>query len=347
MSLKVGIVGLPNVGKSTLFNALLKRSQALVANYPFATIEPNVGVVEVPDGRLIKLAEVVGTKKLVYATVEFVDIAGLVAGASTGAGLGNKFLSHIREVDVIVQVLRGFEDNNVVKEGGVDPESDYKVIGMELALKDLETVGKILESKESRVKGQELRRGLLEKLFKGLNEGKGAREILNGEELVEIQDLGLLTAKKELKVLNVGEDDERLKSVGDEYLVISAKVEAELAEFGEEEAKAYLAGLGLIESGLDRLIKKAYETLGLISFLTAGEIECRAWTIKAGTKAPHAAAVIHTDFGNKFIRARVCSYDDFLDCGGWKNVAEKGKLRVEGKDYVMKEGDVVEFLIGS
>ncbi len=348
MSLKVGIVGLPNVGKSTLFNALLKKQLALVANYPFATIEPNMGVVEVPDERLSVLAKIVNTNKKVYATVEFVDIAGLVAGASTGAGLGNKFLSHIREVDVIVQVLRGFEDSNVVKEGAVDPESDYKVIGMELALKDLEIVGKILGSRESRILNLESRMRKLEILHKGLNEGRGAREVLSEEELTEIQDLGLLTAKREIKVLNVGEMDPRLREDDNsDTVVICAKVEAELAEFGEEEAKSYLAGLGLTESGLDRLIKKAYETLGLISFLTAGEIECRAWTIKAGTKAPQAAAVIHTDFEKKFIRARVCSYEDFVECGGWKNVAEKGKLRVEGKEYVMKEGDVVEFLIGS
>ena len=348
MALKVGIVGLPNVGKSTLFNALLKRQQALVANYPFATIEPNVGVVEVPDGRLEKLAEVVQTNKIVQATVEFVDIAGLVAGAATGAGLGNKFLSYIREVDVIVQVLRDFADSEVVKEGSVDPKSDYEVVASELILKDLETVLRAKEGKTLREKGMEKKKEVVDKLYEGLNVGKPAREILlTNEERELAADLFLLTMKKEIKVLNVGENDPRLREYFGDEVIISAKIEAELSMLAETDAKAYMEELGIKESGLDKLIRKAYETLGKISFLTAGEIEARAWTIDKGMKAPAAAGVIHTDFTKKFIKARVTSYEDFLRYGGWKGVAENGKLRMEGRDYVMADGDVVEFMIGS
>ncbi len=349
MSLKVGIVGLPNVGKSTLFNALLKRQQALVANYPFATIEPNVGIVEVPDARLPVLAEIVHTSKIVYATVEFVDIAGLVAGAATGAGLGNKFLSHIREVDVIVQVLRDFADTEVVKEGSVDPKSDYEVVTSELILKDLETVSKLKEGKTLREKGMEKKKELVEKLYDGLNSGKPAREILSGDEEWELAaDLFLLTMKKEIKVLNVSENDPRLADYsGGEEVIISAKIESELSSLSEAEAKSYLAELGIKESGLDKLIRKAYETLGKISFLTAGELEARAWTIDKGMKAPEAAGVIHTDFTKKFIKAKVCNYDDFVSYKGWKGAADAGKVRLEGREYVMRDGDVVEFMIGS
>lgn len=348
MSLKVGIVGLPNVGKSTLFNALLKRQQALVANYPFATIEPNVGVVEVPDERLAKLAAVVKTNKIVYATVEFVDIAGLVAGAAEGAGLGNKFLAHIREVDVLVQVLRDFADSEVVKEGSVDPKSDYEVVTSELILKDLETVLKAKEGKTLREKGMEKKKEAIDKLYNGLNSGKPARTVLVGEEERTLAaDLFLLTMKKEIKVLNVGENDSRLREYAGEEVIISAKIEAELSSLPEADAKAYMEELGIKESGLDKLIKKAYETLGKISFLTAGEIEARAWTIDRGMKAPEAAGVIHTDFTKKFIKARVTSYEDFVKYGGWKGVSENGKLRLEGRDYVMAEGDVVEFMIGA
>ena len=347
MSLKVGIVGLPNVGKSTLFNALLKRQQALVANYPFATIEPNVGIVEVPDPRLVVLAKIVGTSKLVYATVEFVDIAGLVAGAATGAGLGNKFLSHIREVDVIVQVLRDFSDENVVKEGSVNPQSDYEVVTSELILKDLETVEKLKNSKTLREKGMEKMKVVAEKLYDGLNSGKPARIILVGEEIEVVKDLCLLTMKPEIKVLNVSEGDSRLSVYEGEEVIISAKIEAELSSLSEEDAKVYMKELGIDESGLDKLIKKAYETLGLMSFLTAGELEARAWTVKKGSRAPQAAAVIHTDFEKKFIKAKVASYADFISSNGWKGAAEAGKVRVEGKEYLMQEGDVVEFMIGS
>ena len=346
MSLKVGIVGLPNVGKSTLFNALLKRQQALVANYPFATIEPNVGVVEVPDERLKVLAELSNSHKIVPATVEFVDIAGLVAGAATGAGLGNKFLTHIREVDVILQVLRDFGDSEIVKEGSVDPENDYQVIETELVLKDLETVSRVRESKDLRAKGMEKKKEVVEKLYEGLNAGKPAREILNEEEYELAYDLFLLTAKKEIQVFNVSETDPRLNNQ-DGNLYISAKVESELSSLAEEDAKAYLSELGIKESGLDKLIRKAYETLGLISFLTTGEMESRAWTIKKGTKAPQAAGVIHTDFEKKFIKAKICSYDAFVEAGGWKVASEKGKVRMEGKEYEMKDGDVVEFMVGA
>lgn len=346
MSLKVGIVGLPNVGKSTLFNALLKRQQALVANYPFATIEPNVGVVEVPDERLSVLAEISKSGRVVPASVEFVDIAGLVAGAASGAGLGNKFLTHIREVDVILQVLRDFTDSEIVKEGSVDPKSDYEVIETELIMKDLETVTKMRESKDLRVKGMEKKKEVVDKLYEGLNSGKPAREILNEEEALLAKDLFLLTMKKEIKVLNVGEDDTRLNNdEGDLY--VCAKIESELSTLAEEDAKMYLSELGIKQSGLDKLIKKAYETLGLISFLTTGEMETKAWTIKRGTKAPQAAGVIHTDFEKKFIKAKVCDYGDFVEASGWKVASEKGKVRLEGRDYEMRDGDIVEFMVGA
>jgi hypothetical protein len=359
MSLKVGIVGLPNVGKSTLFNALLKKQQALVANYPFATIEPNVGIVEVPDKRLGVLAKMSSSVKIVPATVEFVDIAGLVAGAATGAGLGNKFLTHIREVDVILQVLRDFNDKEIVKEGSVDPKTDYEVIETELILKDLETISRIRESKDFRFQISDIgkkRKDIVEKLWDGLNGNKPAREILAIDELDLVKDLCMLTAKKEIKVFNVSEDDKRLGdcfgsdtklAMADETLYVSAKIEAEISSLPEEEAEMFLTEMGLKESGLDRLIRKAYETLGLISFLTTGVTETRAWTITDGTKAPQAAGVIHTDFEKKFIKAKVCKYDDFVALGGWKEVAEKGKVGMEGKEYVMKDGDVVEFMIGS
>lgn len=348
MSLKVGIVGLPNVGKSTLFNALLRRQQALVANYPFATIEPNIGVVEVPDERLAVLGKISNSGKLVYATVEFVDIAGLVKGASTGAGLGNKFLAHIREVDLIINLMRDFKDDDIVKEGSVDPSSDYEVIKDELILKDLETILKLKESKNLRTKTKENEKliPLVEKLYEGLNQAKRADEILLGEELIEIKDLCLLSAKKELRVFNVSEDDSRLKTEGNE-LVISAKIEAEVAELPEAEAKEYLAALGVTQSGLNRLIKAAYKSLGLISFLTTGEMESRAWTTHKGDKAPVAAGVIHTDFEKKFIKAKVCDYDRFVEFGGWKQASEAGKVRMEGREYEMKDGDVVEFMVGA
>ena len=289
-----------NVGKSTLFNALLKKQVALAANYPFATIEPNIGVVPVPDPRLAILADVVKTKRIVPATVIFVDIAGLVKGSSQGEGLGNKFLARIREVDAICYVLRDFSDENVVRAGSVDPESDYEVLRTELQLADLETVEKRKAKK------------------------KDVEEVLS-----------LLADKPAIKVLNVDED----KIVPREgYIVLSAKLEAEL---GDE-----VKDLGIAETGLEKLIKKAYEILNLQSFLTAGEIEARAWTIKRGTKAPQAAGVIHTDFEKHFIKADVINWEDFVDLGGWVKSREAGKVRLEGRDYVMREGDVVEFKVG-
>ncbi len=304
-------MGLPNVGKSTLFNALLKRQVAYVANFPFATIEPNIGVVPVPDERLEKLAEVVHTDKIVPATVKFVDIAGLVKGASEGAGLGNKFLSHIREVDAICHVVRAFDDENVIREGSTDPKSDYEIVKMELELADLQTK----EKRDQKKKGE-----------------------------VE-QPLALLSEKPEIVVYNVSEKEVR-NSSDDDKIYICAKVEAELAELSEADQKQYLADLGISESGLEKLIRKAFDILGLQTFLTAGEIEVRAWTIKKGTKAPQAAGVIHTDFEKHFIKADVINWEEFVKSGGWAKAREEGKVRMEGRDYVMAEGDVVEFKVG-
>jgi small GTP-binding protein len=338
--MEIGIVGLPNVGKSTLFNALLKRQVAYVANYPFATIEPNIGVVPVPDERLAKLAEVIRlTERLsdlppiVSATVKFVDIAGLVKGASQGEGLGNKFLSHIREVDAICHVVRAFSDENIIKEGAVDPKSDYEIVETELDLADLE----MTERHEKKTKPDD-------------------------------QELPLLAKKPVIAVLNVDESDlanreeieaKYAKELGldkNQVAVICAKTEAELAELSEEDQRAYLEQLGVGESGLEKLIRKAFEVLGLQTFLTApssakategqGVFEVRAWTIKKGTKAPQAAGVIHTDFAKHFIKADVIGWEKFVAAGGWQNAREKGLVRQEGREYVMQEGDVVEFKVG-
>lgn len=367
MNLSVGIVGLPNVGKSTLFNALLKKQTAFVANYPFATIEPNVGIVPVPDQRLEKLAEITKIEvkmtelpPIKPATVNFVDIAGLVKGASEGAGLGNKFLSHIREVSIIAHVVRAFVDENIIKEGAVDPKTDYEAIETELILADLQTI----QNAQSKVKrfAKETEKTAIEKLFKGLNEGKRASEIeLSDEEKEYAKTFFLLSGKPEIMVLNVSESDyseEKIISVTDQYskalsidsskiVVICAKIEADLSELSEVEQKQYLADLGVKESGLERLIKKAYATLGLISFLTAGEKEVRAWTINKDMKAVDAAGVIHTDFTKKFIKAEVVSYSDFVELNGWKGAREKGKARLEGRDYIVSDGDVIEFKIGA
>lgn len=367
MNVSCGIIGLPNVGKSTLFNALLKKQQALAANYPFATIEPNVGVVPVPDERLEKLAEITKEEEkmsalppIKHALIEFVDIAGLVKGASEGAGLGNKFLSHIREVKIIAHVVRVFEDADVIKEGAVDPKADYEVIRAELIIADLQTVEKQRESKA--VKTDVTKKSAVEKLFKGLNEGKSAYSTsLTDEERESISDLFLLSNKPEVIVLNVSEEEltqnkeEQLieKYAGlldlekNRFVVISAKIESELAALSDEEAKEYLRDLGLEKSGLERLIQKAYEELGLISFLTAGEKEVKAWTIPNGIDAQNAAGAIHTDFIKKFIKAEVVSYDDYLTAGGRKKARELGKARLEGKDYIVKDGDMIEFKIGS
>ncbi|HUQ85504.1 MAG TPA: redox-regulated ATPase YchF [Candidatus Limnocylindrales bacterium] len=367
MNLSVGIVGLPNVGKSTLFNALLKKQQALAANYPFATIEPNVGIVPVPDSRLEKLAEITkeeekmaGLPPIKPATVEFYDIAGLVKGASTGEGLGNKFLSHIRETKIISHVVRAFEDPDVIKEGAVDPKSDYEVIIAELILADLATA----ETARSKVKKftTDSEKSAIKKLIDGLNAGNPAREIeFEREEKDFINTLFLLSSKPEIVVLNVSESDynpagiekitqkfsQSLGVSGEKLVVICAKIESELSELSTEEQIEYLKDLGLESSGLERLIQKAYQTLGLISFLTAGEKEVRAWTIRKGSSAPEAAGEIHTDFTKKFIKAEVVSIDDFAANNGWKGSREKGKARLEGKDYIMKDGDIVEFKIGA
>jgi ribosome-binding ATPase len=367
MALSIGIIGLPNVGKSTLFNALLKRQQALVANYPFATIEPNVGVVAVPDERLQKLAEITKNEvKMIElppikpATVEFVDIAGLVKGASEGAGLGNKFLSHIREVKVICHVVRAFEDPEIIREGSIDPKSDYETIDMELALADLQSLEKQRESKP--VKTNPTKLSAIIKLMKGLDSGKSARDIMmTDEEWAESKDFFLLSAKPEIVVLNVSEEQytkENIPQIVDQYseilgidkekfTVICAKIESDLAALSDDEQKEYLRDMGLETSGLERLIQKAYQTLGLISFLTCGEKEVRAWTVKKGTNAQYAAGEIHTDFIKKFIKAEVISFDDFVTVNGWKKARESGKARLEGRDYIMQDGDVVEFKIGA
>lgn len=365
MNLSIGIVGLPNVGKSTLFNALLKRQQALVANYPFATIEPNVGVVAVPDSRLDQLAEITKTEEkmgslppLKPATVNFVDIAGLVKGASEGAGLGNKFLSHIREVSVIAHVIRAFEDSNILREGSVGVKEDYETINTELILADLQTLTKTLENR----KLEPSKKAASEKLLESLNKGSRAYDAgLSEIEQEAVRDLSLLTFKPEVVVLNVSESDynpDAIQKILEEYsellnidtqklVVISAKIEAELASLSEEEQKEYLKDLGLEFSGLERLIQKAYEELGLISFLTTGAKEVRAWTVNKGINAQMAAGEIHTDFIKKFIKAEVVHFNDFTEANGWKGAREHGKALLEGRDYIIKDGDVVEFKIGT
>lgn len=364
MSLSVGIVGLPNVGKSTLFNALLSKQQAFAANYPFATIEPNVGIVPVPDDRLAKLAPIVSTTKLVPATVTFLDIAGLVKGASQGEGLGNKFLSHIREASVILHVVRAFSDSNVIQTGSGDSVEDYLTIETELQLADLSTVEKAKNAK-ARVK-DEKREKCISKLYDWLEQGKSVRELeLDDDEknIVE-RELFLLTAKPQMWVMNADEGvaqnhgdtvSQFVKKLvehgitgirGNDVIVICAKLEEELAGFEGAERLEYLKSAGIERTGLESLIAAAYKRLGLQSFLTAGELEVRAWTIPVGCLAPDAAGVIHTDFVKHFISAKVCHYSDFIELNGWKGAAEKGKMRTEGKTYVMQEGDVVEFMIG-
>ncbi len=358
MKLSVGIVGLPNVGKSTLFNALLEKQQAYAANFPFATVEPNVGVVPVKDGRLVKLAEIVETENIVPATVKFVDIAGLVKGASQGEGLGNKFLAHIREVSAIVHVVRYFKDSEVVMTGSGDWAEDYQTIETELQLADLATLEKQKPPKGKVSKEEEERWQVIEKLRAKLAEGVSAREVeLREEEKELVVDLFLLTMKPVIVVVNVGEEDLSQKKLIEEevgqklglknegILALAAKVEAELVEFDPVEREEYLRELGVETTGLDRLVKQAYQTLGLQSFLTAGKKEVRAWTIRQGMTARQAAGVIHSDFEKGFIMAKVCSYDDFVKYGGWKGAGEAGKVRQEGRDYVMQEGDVVEFMV--
>lgn len=362
MALKAGIVGLPNVGKSTLFNAITQAG-AESANYPFCTIDPNVGVVEVPDDRLQKLADIVVPNRIVPTAFEFVDIAGLVKGASKGEGLGNKFLAHIREVDAIVHVVRCFEDENITHvSGGVDPISDIETINLELILADLDSVEKRIDRTRKNMKGGNKQYAaeleVLERLKDTLYEDKPARSLdLNDEEKLLIRDLHLLTIKPVLYAANVGEDEvsdaesnpnvqkvrEFAAGENAEVVPISAKVEAEIAELEGEDKDLFLEELGLEESGLNRLIKAAYKLLGLYTYFTAGVQEVRAWTIRKGTKAPQAAAVIHTDFERGFIRAEVVSYDDLINSGSMNGAKEKGLLRLEGKDYVVQDGDVMHF----
>ncbi len=367
MSLSVGIVGLPNVGKSTLFNALLKKQQAYVANFPFATIEPNIGVVPVPDNRLKKLAEVVKTSENmaglppeVPATVEFVDIAGLIAGAHKGEGLGNKFLSHIRETDAVCHVVRLFNVPDIVKHGVTDPKSDFETIETELCLADLQTVEKQKDPGNTPDKELLKKWGVVQKYRELLSQGKPARVVtLSEEEEKYAKELSLLTNKPILVALNVSEADlKNAKEIEEKYagefgvdvdqvVAISAKVESELSELSEEDQRSYLKDLGVERSGLERLIKKAFATLGLITFLTAGEKEVRAWTIKSGWNAQRSSGVIHTDFMQKFIKADIVNFNDFIAANGWKGSRDTGKARSEGKDYLMEDGDVVEFKIGS
>lgn len=361
MGFKCGIVGLPNVGKSTLFNALTRTATAQAANYPFCTIEPNVGDVAVPEPRLKKLAEIAKSATVIPARMQFVDIAGLVKGASKGEGLGNQFLANIREVDAVAYVLRCFEDGDVTHVAGkVDPIADFEVVETELMLADLESLERRRVNLEKRAKGQDKEAratlALVDRALEALREGRPARSVAVADQEKKLwRGLQLLTAKPVLFVANVDEDaaadgnawsraaEARAQDEGAACVVISAKIEAELAQLPDDEQAEYLATLGLAEPGLSRLIHTGYELLDLRTFFTAGPKEARAWTIRRGATAPKAAGVIHTDFEEGFIRAETISYDDYVACGGEQGAKEAGKMRLEGKDYIVQEGDVMHF----
>jgi hypothetical protein len=346
MSFSVGIVGLPNVGKSTLFNALTKQAVA-ASNFPFTTIEPNVGVIAVPDDRIEKLAVLEKSEKLVPTSIRFVDIAGLVKGAAEGAGLGNKFLSHIREVDAIVQVVRFFENKDIIHvDGSVDPMRDIEVINLELMLADLGTVNKRLESLHRDIKSGDkdalTLKAALDKVKTALDAGKLARSVsLSADELKLTRGLSLLTMKPTLYVANI--ITPHPSTLPPNFVPIDVKIESELAELADDERAEYMKELNLTESGLDRLARASYKLLNLITFFTAGPMETKAWTIVNGTKAPQAAGVIHTDFEHGFIKAEVIAWDKLLEAGGYGPARDKGWLRIEGKEYVMADGDVAHF----